>query len=137
GAQTFSPPLFAVGNRQTDQIAIGAERIKRVAHHRRRGSRGGVIRILLGISDLADGRGPDPAAVFRRKRLNEFILQSLVAQHINSVADDGGSRIAVADVLLLPKQLRAFLGPLLEQTGLLRDAVAVWPAPLSPVQSTC
>src|SRR5207248_4744794 len=38
-----------------------------------------------------------------------------------------------ADVAPLPQELRSVLGPFLEQSGFLGDAVALWPTPLRPI----
>ena len=72
-------------------------------------------------------------AILHRERLHELVIQTGVAQQIDPVPRDRGCRVSIADVLGLPEQLRAVLGPLLQQPGLRGDAVPLRPAPLRPV----
>ena len=68
-----------------------------------------------------------------RERLHEFVVQAPVAQNINTIPHDGGRRVAVANVLSLPNQPRAILGPFLKQAGFGGDTVPLRSAPLGPV----
>ena len=132
-AEIFLPAYRARADLHAGQIAVGAERVERFTLHGRRGAGGREVGILLGIAHLAETSLPNPFAVLDGERLNELVMQSLVAQQIEPVRDDGGCRVARPDIGHFPVQFRTFLGPFFQQAGFLREAVAIWPAPLRPV----
>src|SRR6266480_549722 len=132
-SEIFSPAHFARVGLNTGQIAIRSERIKELTLDRRRGAGGGKIRLLLGISHLAEGCPPDPVAIFDRERLDELAVRPFVAQKVEPVSDDGRRRVTTAGRRYFPKQFRSVLWPFLEQAGFSGNSVSLRSAPLRPV----
>jgi hypothetical protein len=64
---------------------------------------------------------------------DELLVVAGLAEDEDAAALDGDRADAVAQAGGLPRQGRPLLGPLLELTCFLRDAVAFRPAPLRPV----
>ena len=132
-AEIFLPARLARAGLKTDQVAIRAERVKEFPGHRWRRAGGGKVGFLRRISDVAEARPPDPFAVLDRERLDELVLQPLVAQQVETVSGHGGRRVAAPGFGDLPNQFRSLLRPFLEQAGLAGYSVSLRPAPLRPV----
>src|SRR5581483_10259084 len=128
--EVLLPAHLARAYLQAGQVTVGPQSIQQRSVHRRRRASRRVRRLLLRGPDAAEARRPELLAILHVERLDELVLAALVAQHEEARADDGGRRVARADLLELPEQLRALLRPLFEQTRLLRDPVSLRAAPL-------
>src|SRR6185312_9526448 len=112
--------------------AVRAERENQLAVDRGRRARAGILRTFV-RADIADARAPQFLPVVDVEALDVFVLHTLVADQVNTVANDGGSRVAAANIDRLPQQLGAIGRPFLQKTSLMRDAISVRPTPLRPI----
>src|SRR4051812_28682555 len=72
-------------------------------------------------------------SIIGREGCDEFVFQTLVAEQIDFVPDDGRSRVARTGLGQAPVELGSSLGPFFEEPGFTRASIPLRAAPLRPV----
>ena len=129
----LSPANLAGVRIQTGQVAIRTQRVQDLALDRRRRASGREAGHLVRLSHVSQTRAPDSFPVAGRDGRHELVLQALVGQQVQTIANHRRRGVTGTDVRRLPDQLRPLLRPSLKQALLLRNAVPVGAAPLGPV----
>src|SRR5262249_46227991 len=109
--QLLVPDLLAGCDLEADQVAADAKGVEQVAVHRRGAARAGVLHFAA----RADGRGPEFLAVVGVQGDDVFqvfvLAVGTVAHREQPAGGDGRGAVAFAEVLHLPQEGRAVLGP--------------------------
>src|SRR5262249_38184056 len=109
---------------EAGRVAVRSQRVQTVAVHGGRRARPGILRARV-RADAADVRGPHFTAVALVEGDDVFRLPVGRADEVDASLGNGWSRVAAAEPGGLPGELRPAGGPLGEQAGLGRDAVAL------------
>ncbi len=127
--ESLFPDLLAAVRLDADKVAAAADAENQIAVHRRAAARA----VAAVQSDpRPDGRGPLLGLRIHIQSIDIVVL--FVGAHaVERGPDDRGGGIADAGVPEGPQELRAVLGPGLEQPGFFRHVVPVGAAPLRPV----
>ena len=123
------PHLGAVCCLHAKEIAVFGERVQAIAVQRRRASRAGSAVVVPGS---AERLRPDAFPIGAIQAEDEA-LPAVGALHEDAIAFDRQRSVAGAETGGGPHDCRSGRGPLWQQTGLLRQAGAVWALPLRPV----
>ncbi len=128
-SEVLLPPQCTGGGVEADQIAIGAQGVDQpIGDGRRAAGAVGVRRADLGCPDFLARVG-----VERDHKLGFVSAIRPVSHGVDAPAGDRDRRVALADPLDLPEELRALGGPVPIQAGLGADPVAAWTAELGPI----
>src|SRR5262249_8656300 len=131
-AQVLAPLDLALGDLAADEVPLEAERVDEVAVHGGGATRAGVAAPpALYRRQL---RRPQLLAFLRLGQGEEDFLVLAVAHEEDAPGRDARRAETDAEVGRLPELPGAFLGPVLQESLLLRDGGAVLALPLRPVE---